>query len=248
MPVLAVIPARLASTRLPEKPLARIAGKAMVVHVLERAKRARTVDACVVATDSDKVLKAVKAAGGEAVMTDESHKTGTDRIAEVVRMEAFSRYELVVNVQGDEPLLDADTVDACVEAARSEGTDVGTVAAPLLDERDLANPNVVKVVAGHDGRALYFSRAPIPFQREGASLEAWKVARRHIGLYGYRREALLRLAGLAPSPLEQVEMLEQLRMLQNGMRIQVAEVARAQAGVDTAEDLERVRKILEAQG
>ena len=244
--VLAVIPARLASTRLPEKPLARIAGKPMVVLVLERARAAKRVGAAVVATDSDKVVKAVKAAGGDALLTSEAHRTGTDRIAEVARTQPFDGYDLYVNVQGDEPLVDPAAIDAAIGACvDGEGADVGTVCAPLDDAKDLANPNVVKVVRALDGNAMYFSRAPIPFRREGGA-EAEPVARRHVGLYAYRREALLRLASLPPSALEGVEVLEQLRMLENGMRIRVAEIARAQPGVDTVEDLERVRKILEA--
>lgn len=247
MGVLAVIPARLQSTRLPEKPLVRIAGKPMVVHVWERARSARTVDAVVVATDSEKVLAAVNAAGGEAVLTGAGHRTGTERVAEVARRRAFAGHELVVNVQGDEPLVDPEAIDACVKATRVEGAHIGTVMAPLDDARALANPNVVKVVTDRSGFALYFSRAGIPFRRDaGEPREGWARPMRHVGLYGYRREALLELAALPPSSLELSELLEQLRALENGMRINVAEVARAQPGVDTAEDLERVRAILEA--
>lgn len=219
----------------------------MVVHVYERSKAARTVDAVVVATDSEKILNAVKAAGGDAVMTSESHRTGTDRIAEVARMPEFAMHELLLNVQGDEPLVDPAAIDACVRATRTEGAHIGTVMAPLADERDLADANVVKVVTDRSGFALYFSRSPIPFRRDpGTVREGWAGAKRHVGLYGYRREALLALAGLPASPLELCEMLEQLRALENGMRINVAEVKSAQPGVDTAEDLEKVRAILEA--
>jgi len=219
----------------------------MVVHVYERAKAAKTVDAVVVATDSEKILQAVRNAGGDAVMTSESHRTGTDRIAEVARMPAYAMHELVLNVQGDEPLVDPAAIDACVRATRTEGASIGTVMAPLGDERDLANPNVVKVVTDRNGFALYFSRAAIPFRRdENTPREGWAAARRHVGLYGYRREALLALAGMPATPLELCELLEQLRALENGMRINVAEVASAQPGVDTAEDLEKVRAILEA--
>lgn len=219
----------------------------MVVHVLERAKAARTVDAVVVATDSEKIASVVKAAGGDAVMTAESHRTGTDRIAEVARMPAYEKHELVVNVQGDEPLVDPATIDACVRAAQSDGADIGTVAAPFPEERTVSDPHVVKVVTDTRGFALYFSRSPIPYRRDPEKpREGWAAARRHVGLYAYRREALLRLASLAPSPLELSELLEQLRALENGLRINVAEVSRAQPGVDTAEDLEKVRAILEA--
>ena len=247
MAVLTVIPARLASTRLPEKPLARIAGKPMVVHVYERAKSARSVDAVVVAADSERVVKAVKAAGGEAVLTAASHRTGTERCAEVARMTEYEKYDVIVNVQGDEPLVDPASIDACVRAAEAAGADVGTVMAPLDDAQDFANPNVVKVVVDAKGFALYFSRAPIPFRRDASAPEDGQArAMRHIGLYGYRRSALLALAALPPSGLETCEMLEQLRALENGLRIRVERVERAQAGVDTAEDLERVRAILEA--
>ena len=244
--VLAVIPARLASTRLPEKPLARIAGKPMVAHVFERARSAKGVDAVVVATDSEKIFKAVKSAGGEAVMTAESHRNGTERIAEVAQMAAYERFDLFVNVQGDEPLVDPASIQACVAAALAEGADIGTVAAPCENEADFANPNVVKVVVDRRGFALYFSRAPIPHRRDLEPVEGIAIARRHVGLYGYRREALLALAAAEPTPLEKSEVLEQLRALERGMRIKVHDVGSAMSGVDTAEDLERVRAILEA--
>ena len=247
MGVLAVIPARLQSTRLPEKPLARIAGKPMVVHVYERAKSARTIDAVVVATDSDKIVNAVKAAGGDAVLTSESHRTGTERVAEVAQMPEFSSHHLLVNVQGDEPLVDPAAIDACVKATQADGADIGTVMAPLLDERDFANPHLVKVVTDVGGFAMYFSRSPIPFFRNPEKPRDGRAfPMRHVGLYGYRREALLKFASLPESPLELTELLEQLRALENGMRIRVAEVKSAQPGVDTAEDLEKVRAILEA--
>ena len=219
----------------------------MVVHVWERAKRAKSVDAVVVATDSEKILKAVKTAGGEAVMTAETHRNGTERLAEVALKPEFAMHDFFLNVQGDEPLVDPDAIDACVRATRVHGASVGTVMAPITDEKDLANPNVVKVVVDAAGFALYFSRAPIPFVRDpAADRTALAKPRRHLGLYGYRREALLQLAAIAPSPLELSEMLEQLRALENGMRINVAEIPRAFTGVDTAEDLEKVRAILEA--
>ncbi|HVO29483.1 MAG TPA: 3-deoxy-manno-octulosonate cytidylyltransferase [bacterium] len=241
---LAVIPARLASTRLPEKPLARIAGRPMVVHVAERARAARGVDGVVVATDSEKILKAVKAAGFEAVLTAESHRNGTERIAEVAGMDSYARFGMFVNVQGDEPLVDPAAIEACVSAAHADGADIGTVAAPCENDADFTNANVVKVVVDRKGFALYFSRAPIPHRREGGTAEP---PRRHVGLYAYRRDALLALARAEATPLERCEVLEQLRALERGMRIKVADVARAQPGVDTAEDLEKVRSILEAK-
>ena len=219
----------------------------MVVHVWERAKAAKSVDEAVVATDSEKIVAAVTGAGGRAVMTAAAHRTGTERVAEVARMPAFAGHDVVLNVQGDEPLVDPAAIDACVASTRTEGAQLGTVMAPLEGERDLANPNVVKVVVDRRGFALYFSRAGIPFRRDpSAARENWAAPKRHMGLYGYRREALLELAGLPVTPLESAELLEQLRALENGMRIHVTEVARAQPGVDTAEDLAKVRAILEA--
>lgn len=219
----------------------------MVVHVYERAKAAKTVDSVVVATDSEKILNAVKTAGGQAVMTSDQHRTGTDRIAEVARMPAYESHDLLVNVQGDEPLVDPGAIDACVKATQTQGAQIGTVMAPFADERDAANPNIVKVVTDRTGFALYFSRSTIPFRRNPETArDGWASPKRHVGLYGYRRDALLALAGLPASPLELSELLEQLRALENGMRINVAEVATAQPGVDTAEDLEKVRAILEA--
>lgn len=219
----------------------------MVAHVFERARSAKGIDAVVVATDSEKVFKAVKAAGGDAVMTAESHRNGTERLAEVAQMAAYRGYDLFVNVQGDEPLVDPDSIGACVLATESDGADIGTVAAPCESDADFANPNVVKVVVDRRGFALYFSRAPIPHRRDPSTPnEGVAAPRRHVGLYGYRREALLALAAAAPTPLESSEVLEQLRALECGMRIKVNDVAKAMLGVDTAEDLERVRAILEA--
>ncbi len=244
MAVLAVIPARLQSTRLPEKPLAAIAGKPMVVHVLERAARAASVDRVVVATDDARVEQAVRACGGEAVRTGNHHRTGTERVAEVAAMPAFRDFDLVLNVQGDEPLVEPEAIDACVKATRTDGADIGTVMAPLDDPRELASPAVVKVVVDARGFALYFSRAPIPYVRD-AAVDGASRPRRHVGLYGYRRASLARLATLPPSPLEKAEVLEQLRAMENGLRIHVEAVREAHGGVDTPEDLARVRAIME---
>ena len=238
-----VIPARYASSRLPAKPLVDIVGKPMIVRVLERARLAgaRSV---MVATDHAAVFEAVTAAGGDALMTREDHASGTDRLAEVVDARGWSADDIVVNVQGDEPLIDPVLIAAIAQALADDPVAaIATAAHPLHDAADLFNPNVVKVVCDARDHALYFSRAPIPWARDafGANRDAIPAGLpvlRHIGLYAYRAAFLRRYASLAPSPLEQWEALEQLRALWHGYRIRVVPAA---TGVDTPEDLERVR-------
>lgn len=238
--VLAVIPARYQSTRLPGKILADIAGRPMIEHVYRRASAARLVHAVLVATDDERIASAVRAFGGAAIMTRADHVSGTDRIAEVV---AAHPCRAVVNLQGDEPLIEPDTIDAAVKPLLDDSTiEICTVSRPFIDMEEFRNPNVVKVVTDHRGHALYFSRSPIPFPR-GATLPA--PARAHVGLYVYRRETLLKLAGLAAVPLEIVESLEQLRALAHGVRIHVVDTSHAAAGVDTLQDLERVRTLMQ---
>jgi 3-deoxy-manno-octulosonate cytidylyltransferase (CMP-KDO synthetase) len=245
--VVAIIPARYESTRLPGKPLAEIAGRPMIEHVWRRASAAN-VHGVIVATDSERVADAVRAFGGTAWMTRADHQTGTDRLAEVA---AHLPCRIIVNVQGDEPLLDPAAIDAAVEPLRRDTSlPMSTLARPLHDAAEFASPHVVKVVTDLKRRALYFSRAPVPWLREGDG--AWpRVVHAgdaplpvlgHIGLYAYRREVLLQLAGLPPTPLEQMERLEQLRALEHGIAIHVSVVDRGAAGVDTPEDLERVRQ------
>lgn len=231
-----VIPAREQSERLPGKPLAEIAGKAMVVHVLERAREARGIDRVMVATDSVAIAAAVRAAGGEAVMTRRDCASGTDRCAEAVR--GLEGVEVVINVQGDEPLLDPRAVERLLEAFQDPDVEMATLARPL-EEGEEENPNVVKLVRDLRGNALYFSRAPIPYQR-GGSVQALG----HVGIYGYRRDFLQTFASLPPTPLERAERLEQLRALEHGHRIRVLATNYRSIGVDTPEDLERVRSIL----
>lgn len=239
--VLAVIPARYQSTRLPGKILADIAGHPMIEHVYRRAAAARTVHGVIVATDEERIAAAVRGFGGVAMMTRANHASGTDRIAEVV---AALPCRVVVHLQGDEPLIEPDTIDAAVRPLLEDSTvEISTVSRPLLNAEEFRNPNVVKVVTNYRGDALYFSRAPIPFSRE-PGLPA--PVRAHVGLYVYRRETLLKLAGLAAAPIETVESLEQLRALANGLRIRVVETKHAAAGVDTLEDLERVRSAVAA--
>jgi 3-deoxy-manno-octulosonate cytidylyltransferase (CMP-KDO synthetase) len=236
--VLAIIPARYQSTRLPGKPLVEIAGRPMIEHVYRRAAGASSVDATVVATDDPRIVTAVEAFGGHAVMTAPTHASGTDRLAEVA---AAAPCDLIVNVQGDEPLLDPRVIDAVVAPMQQDSSvAMGTAARPVRDAAELANPHMVKVVCDRAGFALYFSRAPVPFGRDRSPLGA---ARIHIGLYVYRRDALLQLARLPQTPLEQLEGLEQLRALEHGLRIRVVETDYHSAEVNTAEDLERVRQL-----
>jgi 3-deoxy-manno-octulosonate cytidylyltransferase (CMP-KDO synthetase) len=240
MKVIAVIPARYKSTRLEGKPLADIHGKPMIQHVYENARRALTLHSVVVATDDARICEAVRRFGGDVVMTRPEHTCGTERVAEVA---ADSDAAIVVNIQGDEPLLDPEMIDECVKALQeNEGVGVSTVI-KKIGERGYHDPAVVKTVRDTFGRALYFSRSLIPYPRYGtADFEVFE----HVGLYAYRRDCLMRLAGLPPTPLETIEGLEQLRALENGIAIQTVETSCTGelVSVDTAEDLERVRQIL----
>lgn len=241
--VVAIIPARYASTRLPGKPLAPIAGKPMIQHVYERTARAAGVARTLVATDDERIAEAVRAFGGDLVMTG-THATGTDRLAEVARgLDA----EILVNVQGDLPLIDPTALASCVAAFEADATvEMASLMTPIRDDAEFRSPHVVKVVTGADGCALYFSRSPLPYWR-GARADDAPLGRRHIGLYAYRRTALLMLASSPRSPLERAEELEQLRALERGMRIRMIEVDSAPPEVDTPEDLERVRRLVEGQ-
>lgn len=235
-----IIPARLASQRLPGKALAEIAGKPMIVHVAERA-RAAAVGPVWVATDAPEIAAAVEKAGGRAVLTSAAHVSGSDRIAEAIEaIDPGAAHDVVVNVQGDEPLMEPDAIRAAVALMDDPALDIGTLGAPIDSERERDDPNAVKLVgteiAPRRLRALYFTRAPAPWG-EGPTI-------RHLGLYAFRRAALARYVALPPSPLEKRERLEQLRALEAGMRIDAALVANALRGVDTPEDLERVRKLV----
>jgi len=242
--VIVVIPARYASTRLPGKPLVPLAGKPMVQHAYERAKRAQTVHRVMVATDDQRIMDAVTAFGGEARMTRSDHRTGTERIAEVAVHEAG---DVFVNVQGDEPLIDPVAIDTAVGALLEEPqAQISTVATPIRHAGDILDPNVVKTVLDFDGNALYFSRAPIPWIRDTQQklhVKFWK----HLGLYVFQREALLEYPTLPQGELEKIEQLEQLRWLENGWKIRVAEVAHDAVSVDVPEDVARVEKLMEKQ-
>ncbi len=255
--VVAIIPARYASTRLPGKPLVDIAGKPMIVRVAERAREVAAIRRVIIATDDQRVFDAVVAlnhdAPVEVMMTSPDHLTGTDRLAEVA---ATLDAEIIVNVQGDEPLIEPATIEAAIAPLLADASIVMcTTSEPIESAADLVNPNVVKVVTDGEGFALYFSRNPIPFPRAAvqahgsieaafaANPELLKLYSKHTGMYVYRRDFLLRYAKLPPTPLEQAELLEQLRALEHGYRIKVVKVDHRSIGVDTPEDLERVRRM-----
>lgn len=249
-----VIPARMASTRLPDKPLADIGGKPMVVRVAEQAVRSGA-DEVWVATDDARISEAVRAAGVGCLMTRADHPSGTDRLAEVVCMQGWEETDIIVNVQGDEPLIEPGLIrDVASTLAADREAAVATAAHSFDDASAMFNPNVVKVVTDVRGRALYFSRAPIPWARDAFSdtrerLPSGLPVLRHVGIYAYRAGFLKRYAALAPSALEQWEALEQLRVLWHGERIAVRAIDHAPAaGVDTVEDLERVRRAFATRG
>ncbi len=240
--VIVVIPARYGSTRLPGKPLISLAGKPMIQRVYERAKLATRVNRVIVATDDERIVKAVEGFGGEARMTRSEHRTGTERVAEVAAREDG---DVFLNVQGDEPLLDPNAIDAAVSSLVEEPqASISTVATPIKTPGDIMDPNVVKVVLDFDGNAIYFSRAPIPWVRDTAS----KIQVRHLkhlGLYVFQREALLEYPTLPQGELERIEQLEQLRWLENGWKIRVTEVEHDAISVDVPEDVPRVEKLLQ---
>lgn len=250
MSIVAIIPARFGSTRLPGKPLAQIGGRPMIQHVYESAAKAKVLDRVIVATDDRRIEAAVKKFGGEVMMTAPDHASGTDRLAEVARK---IKAELLVNVQGDLPFIGAKTITQAVDPLRRRGEiPMGTVCTAIYDETEWRNPNIVKVLTDKAGLALFFTRAAIPFRRNDAiDPNGKKVAGRqrlwgyrHLGLYVYRREFLLKFSRLRPTALEQIESLEQLRALENGYRIYVAQVDERSVEVDTPADLLRAESYL----
>jgi 3-deoxy-manno-octulosonate cytidylyltransferase (CMP-KDO synthetase) len=245
--VLAIIPARYASTRLPGKPLVMLAGKTMIQRVWERVALAGTVTRAVVATDDERVLAAVRAFGGDAVMTRATHRSGTERAAEVVAGPlGQNNVRIVVNVQGDEPLLDPAGIDAAVEALDAEGEiGVSTLAVPVAVASEIMDPNVVKTVLDFEDRALYFSRAPIPWVRDRDGLIHARHLK-HLGLYAFRRDTLLEFPTLPTGVLERLEQLEQLRWLENGYAIRVVETLNDSVSVDVPDDVARVEALLRA--
>ncbi|MBC8948896.1 MULTISPECIES: 3-deoxy-manno-octulosonate cytidylyltransferase [Xenorhabdus] len=241
-----IIPARFSSTRLPGKPLADIHGKPMVLRVMERAVRSGA-DRVIVATDNQEVFDAVTAVGGEACMTRESHHSGTERLAEVIDKYQFADDEIIVNVQGDEPLIPEQIIKQVADNLASSNAGMATLAVQIQDAEEAFNPNAVKVVMDSQGYALYFSRATIPWERDRFVQSTETIGDhflRHIGIYAYRAGFIRRYIQWEPSPLESIEMLEQLRVLWYGEKIHVAKALQAPgAGVDTPEDLETVRKV-----
>lgn len=253
--VYAIIPARFSATRLEGKLLLPLNGKPLILHTLERAKKARNIDEVIVATDDARILHIIMESGNKAVLTSVDHQSGSDRIAEVA--ENLPAGSIIVNVQGDEPVISPTTIECAVEAILNDETiDIATTCEKIEDYRDVLSPDVVKVVTDKNGFALYFSRSPIPFPREAVKKHGTlenalrnepnllSFFRKHTGIYVYRREYLLKFTKFEQTILEKTEMLEQLRALENGARIKVVEVAESSIGVDTQEDLERVREIL----
>ncbi|MDD4085047.1 MAG: 3-deoxy-manno-octulosonate cytidylyltransferase [Acidaminococcaceae bacterium] len=238
MKVLCVIPARYASTRLPGKPLALIAGKPMIQHVYERASRAAIPSEVVVATDSELVAEAVRNFGGKVMMTSPEHPSGTDRLAEVAL--SYGDADVIINVQGDEPMIPPEIIDRLAQAFEdNEDLNMATLKT-VMDEADYNNPNTVKVVTDQNGYALYFSRSLLPYPRnKTADFKVYK----HVGIYAYRRSFLLSYAAYEPTPLEQIEGLEQLRVLENGERIKVLECKFKGIGIDTPEDLAAINAL-----
>lgn len=244
MSFVVIIPARFASTRLPGKPLQDINGKPMIVHVLERARESGA-ERIIVATDHPDVASVVEAAGGEVCMTRADHQSGTERLAEVVEKCGFGDDTVIVNVQGDEPMIPAVIIRQVADNLAASHSGMATLAVPIRDAEEAFNPNAVKVVMDKDGYALYFSRATIPWDRDRFAKSREQIGDtllRHIGIYGYRAGFIRRYVNWAPSPLEHIEMLEQLRVLWYGEKIHVAVAKEVPGtGVDTLEDLHRVR-------
>ncbi len=266
MSTVVIIPARYGSTRFPGKLLSLLSGKPVIRHVCERAMTATLADRVIVATDSDKIYQTVRSFGGDAVMTSSEHPSGTDRIAEAARR---ADYDIIVNVQGDEPLIRGEMIDTVISLLEDSRADMGTLVKKIEDPDEVLDPNVVKAVFDTQGFALYFSRAPIPFYREefdglraaGCELRVKEKGTlnlepgtlnlefyKHIGIYSYRRDVLLKLTELSQSALEKAEKLEQLRALENGYKIKVGITGHETIGVDTREDMEKVERWLGERG
>ncbi|GDX39976.1 3-deoxy-manno-octulosonate cytidylyltransferase [Armatimonadota bacterium] len=240
--VVALIPARLAATRLPDKPLVDIAGKTMIQHVWERVSQVRGVTAIAIATPDSAIQQVVESFGGQAIMTSHEHRSGTDRLAEAARILELEPDDIVINIQGDEPLLEPANIEAALAPLLEDpALPMSSLTCPC-PEIDRDNPACVKVVFAPNGDALYFSRSRIPFPRDEST---GVVTMQHIGLYAYRNGFLQTYSALAPTPLEQTEGLEQLRALENGYRIRMVRIEKAPIGVDTPEDLARVRALFE---
>lgn len=238
MKILCVIPARYASTRLPGKPLADIVGKPMIQHVYERSAQATIPQQVVVATDDEKVFQAVQQFGGKVVMTSSEHQTGTDRLAEVASK--YAEVDVIINVQGDEPLIDPKVIDELAQEFLNDTALQMASVMSIMDTEDYQNPNAVKVVTDLNNNALYFSRSLLPYPRVAGKVNVYK----HIGIYAYKKDFLLKFAKLEPTPLEQSESLEQLRALENGYKIKMIKTKAKFIGVDSIEDLQTVNELL----
>lgn len=239
MSIAVIIPARYASIRLPGKPLIEIQDKPIIQWVYERVAQSKLVNSVIVATDDERIYKAVKAFGGDVVMTSPTHHSGSDRIAEIVGNNP--EIKVAVNVQGDEPMINPDSIDIAINCLLSDSSaDMATLIREITDKEEINNPNIVKAVVDTTGKALYFSRSPIPYERTKGYAKYYG----HIGLYVYRREALLKLTKLEQTDLEKAECLEQLRALQNGFTIKTVAVDYKPIGIDTAEDLKEFEKLV----
>ena len=242
MAVVAIIPVRYGSTRFPGKPLAMISGKPMIQHVYENTSKTPGLSRVIVATDDPRILETAKSLGGEAVLTSKKHASGTDRLAEVAKK---IKAEWVINVQGDLPFIRPQTILRTLKPLRqSRSIPMGTARTPIFCKEEWLNPNVVKVVTDRQGFALYFSRAPIPYVRDAEASKGEIWGYRHVGIYVYRRDFLLKFARMRQTELERVERLEQLRALSHGYRIRVADVDEPSVEVDTPEDLQRAEEYL----
>ncbi len=265
MTAIVIIPARYDSTRFPGKALYPLNGFPLVQHVYERAKRSRLVKDVIVATDSEEILKKVHSFGGKAILTDKKHNSGTDRIAEVA---TSLNYNIIVNVQCDEPLIQPEMIDDVITILDDERASIGTLVKKIEDPREITDPNIVKVVVDKEGFAIYFSRAPIPYYRDEWKLQSIEQRGevgdvksifeiqtpssiphasywyKHIGIYSYRKEVLISFANMQPTKLELIEKLEQLRAIENGLRIKIKETHFETYGVDTPKDIERIKKCL----
>ena len=239
---IAIIPARYHSKRLPGKPLLNICGRPMIEHVYRRAQQAKKITGVIVATDDSRIADVVNGFGGNACLTRRDHSSGSDRLAEVARTLTC---DIVVNVQGDEPLIDPRLIDAVLTSLiKNDETEITTARCAITDPQELENPNIVKVVVDRRGDALYFSRAAIPSSQMSSGTTRSSLGNKHIGLYAYRRATLLTLADISPTPLERDEQLEQLRALESGFRISTVETDTVPIGVDTVDDLDRVRRLV----
>ena len=237
-----IIPARYGSSRLEGKPLIEVNGKPIIQWVYEKAKQAKLADMVIVATDDERIFNAVKAFGGEVEMTSINHKCGSDRIREVA--ERHPEISYIVNLQGDEPLISPESIDAVARNVQDDdNADISTLIRVLKDEEEINNPNLVKCVVDTNGYALYFSRSKIPYERNAGIATFYG----HLGIYGYKREALLKMTSLPQTPLEKTESLEQLRALENGMKIKTSVVDFVPVGIDTLEDLEKFKKIVSSK-